>query len=325
MCSKELWLSTLVEVSRQFSRADEATQGKRRTSEPWPQDQWSECFKILVYEMPESVRTAVSEKDDLVFFVSLEDQSVLTRRKTASLPDIGSPLDWKASVMLYLIMHTEYHCIFALHTDTADGRSHVQSNCTATNRCLALPHLSSSTVSSMVFHVQDLLTPMHVERAAFPVPPGVHVPSVDRTHSETNDSIDTSLIFTLEADIKNSWDPSEGPNGNAEETCDVVSCGMVSLQQLESSCLPRNQRPTTIADKFLRLFSPPLPKSESNNPCSSNDGIVQLVDPSGAVVFRVSVLEAQSAYILRVLDISVIDIDIFAKSLFQSLYQRLRQ
>jgi len=190
---RRMWMSTLTELSRQISgRGD-------KEGEPWPQQQWFECFKILVYEIP---KVEVSTKDDLIFFVPLAfcGKGVMTRRRTEEPPCFEDSVDWKSTVAMYVVMHTEYQCSMSIQKEntTVHGAA-----------CVALPHVSSDTV---VFETQDLMPPLHLEHP----------------------SVDCAIVFYLKADMISSWIPkSLLSGGDAGET--IVSCGKVTMGQLQSS------------------------------------------------------------------------------------------
>lgn len=184
---QSVWLSTLTEVCRQIS----GQQGQ--TGEAWPQQQWFECFKILVYDMP---KTDVPIKDDLIFCVALDGKNVTTRRRAQEPPPFQDSVDWKSTVAMYIMIHTEYHCTMSIHDTIMQG-----------NACMAMPHVSRDTV---VFEIQDLMPPLHLE----------HMTG------------EKAIVFYLKADITSSWIPKSLRGGDAVEI--ILSSGKVTMKQLQS-------------------------------------------------------------------------------------------
>lgn len=90
----------------------------------------TKCIICLqMFETPEAVQATLAPKDDMVFFVKRERKhghespsksyTVLIRRKTKTKfpadllwgSEIGQMIEWKESLKLCLLMHTEYTCV----------------------------------------------------------------------------------------------------------------------------------------------------------------------------------------------------------------------
>lgn len=302
----DMWLSTLAEICRQVTRDrhDDAC------GEPWPQHQWFQCFKVLVYDMPESEISGT--KDDLVFFISLSHRrDVMTRRKTKTQPLFEDTVDWKASVILYVIMHTEYHCTMTCDTIVPQSRSsdmsqRSQGDVTSHgNACLALPHMDLSCNSGLVFDVRDVMAPLHVGKP---------------------DGRTLNMVFTLQADLTSSWIPNACKIHDTGDTQHMVtlSSGAVPVDQLHAahgwgastSVVPHSSVRTFI-DTMVRNISGDRRTSGSTSP----DGMVlELVDPTQTAVYTISL---SSSDVIRVCDVRVMDFDGFASSLCRALYRRL--
>ena len=278
---RSVWLATLAEVARQLSTPHQ----QQTPSEPWPQRQWFECFTILVYEIPES---EVSVKDDLVFFVSSNGKDVMTRRKTRRQDCVyQDTIDWKSTVTMHIMMHTEYQCIVSsFHTNSNTGNTRALSH---GNACLALPHVRSNAM--MVFEIEGLMSPLHLRG---------HVPH-------------DSIHFSLKADIQSSWIPKsivQGTVSCSRETA-CVSSGNVTVEQLQRG---GNSREQSLVRTFLDTVIPSF---------SGRSSTLELVDPHQTVVYRISLVKGSSENVVTVLGMHVIDLERFSTRIFQSLYNQL--
>lgn len=272
---KSVWLATLTEVARQLS-----THQQQAPAEPWPQRQWFECFTILVYEIPES---EVSVKDDLVFFVSSNGKDVMTRRKTQELPVYQDTVDWKSTVTMHIMMHTEYQCIVSsFHNTTGNNRTLSHGNA-----CLALPHVRSNTM--MVFEIEGLMSPLHLRG---------HVPH-------------DSIRFSLKADIQSSWIPKSVVQCTVTREPACVSSGNVTVEQLQRG---GNSREQSLVRTFLDTVIPSF---------SGRSSTLELVDPHQTVVYRISLVKGPSEDVVTVLGMHVIDFERFSTQISQSLYSEL--
>jgi hypothetical protein len=260
---ESVWLSTLTEVSRQIS----GQQGQ--TGEPWPQQQWFECFKILVYDIS---KTDVPTKDDLIFFVALDGKNVTTRRRTQEPPSFQDSVDWKSTVAMYIMIHTEYHCTMSV-CETNETIVHG-------NACMALPHVSRDTV---VFEIQDLMPPLHLEHMA----------------------VEIAILFNVKADIVSSWIPKSSRRGDAVET--ILSSGKVTMDQLKSV-----MRSPSFFHAIVQAVIP-----------STDETSIELTDPMQTVVYKVSMTTGLSADVMRLCTMHVVDLERFSTFLFQSLYREL--
>ena len=278
---RSVWLATLTEVARQLSTPHQ----QQAPAEPWPQRQWFECFTILVYEIPES---EVSVKDDLVFFVSSNGKDVTTRRKTPREYCVyQDTVNWKSTVTMHIMMHTEYQCIVSsFHNDSNTGNTRTLSH---GNACLALPHVRSSTM--MVFEIEGLMSPLHLRS---------HVPH-------------DSIHFSLKADIQSSWIPKsivQGTVSYSRETA-CVSSGTVTVEQLQCG---GNTREQSLVQTFLDTVIPSF---------SGRSSTLELVDPHQTVVYRISLVKGLSENVVTVLGMHVIDLQRFSTQISQSLYNEL--
>lgn len=273
---RSVWLATLTEVARQLSTPHQ----QQTPAEAWPQRQWFECFNILMYEIPES---EVSVKDDLVFFVSSNGKDVMTRRKTREPPVYQDTVDWKSTVTMHIMMHTEYQCIVSsFHTNTIAENNRTLSH---GNACLALPHVSSNTM--MVFEIEGLMSPLHLRG---------HLPY-------------DGIMFSLKADIQSSWIPKSILQGSVTMETACVSSGKVTVEQLQ--CGNREQ-------SLVRAFLDAVIPSPSRRSTT-----LELIDPHQTVVYRISLVKGPSEDVVTVLGMQVIDVERFSTRVFQSLYSEL--
>ena len=246
--SEEIWISTLREVSRQLCQQPsfesildvcggrELSQQDIQGYEAWPQEQWYQSFRILVYEMPESIEGATLKKDDLVFFVVEQQdggsQRVLTRRRNANNempPDVDRlservtyTVDWKQSLVLYIIMHTEYRFGMVVGAaESLDAAIHAVMGCQnlsqskghALHSCLALPTLASGATTNVIFPLEDVFQEIHIEMEM---------------------GAGTCLALVLGADIVHSWTLTGHPREKTKELS-IVFSGFVPISQLKEN------------------------------------------------------------------------------------------
>jgi hypothetical protein len=264
--SEEIWISTLREVSRQLCQepsfesildvcgGDELSHLDILGHEPWPQEQWYQSFKILVYEMPKSIERVTLKKDDLVFFVvEQEDRSaprVLTRRRNASNempPDVDRlsgtaayVVDWKQSLVLYIIMHTEYRFgVVVGPAGSLDAAIHAvmgsqnlsESKGHAVHSCLALPTLASDVTSEIIFPLEDVLRRIEIEM--------------------TMDA-GTCVALVLGADIVHSWTVTSHQSRKTKDMS-IVFSGFVPISQLKENLVSPITKKRGIPAPFEKL------------------------------------------------------------------------
>lgn len=117
MVSVEVWKATLIEVKRQallyLEDADWVhvkNDFRAMGSTVWPAAQWQTALEILFCQIPLEIQSLQPHKDDLLFFVLEKENIVIPRRRSTQLPqDVDrSRIDWRASVLLNIVIQTEY-------------------------------------------------------------------------------------------------------------------------------------------------------------------------------------------------------------------------
>ncbi|KAI8103580.1 hypothetical protein M9435_004915 [Picochlorum sp. BPE23] len=208
----DLWYATLAEVARQIMMIHsepgitvDASQASC-VSEPWPETQWQTAFKILVFEMPTALQSSAAQKDDLVFLLDTRKKRVITRRRkkdpSALLDEFSNAddvIDWKASVMMYIIMHTTFR--FSAMVDTV---KHLDSRIQSAMKCSGMLSCPSGEVSRTTTAHSVLPTEaVFRESSAYP----------DIVFLNLEDTLDSSIVLgrdmcfacVLGADVQHSW------------------------------------------------------------------------------------------------------------------------
>lgn len=222
----DLWFATLAEVSRQIMLVHSDlginvdASHESCASEPWPETQWQTAFKILVFEMPTALQSSVAQKDDLVFLLDTKRKKVITRRRkkdpSALLDEFSNAddvIDWKASVMMYIIMHTTFR-FSALVDNVNQLDSHIQSAMKhsagadepAGSGLLSCP--SQNVSRTMTAH--SVLPTEAVFRESSPYPDIVFLNLEDTLHSSIVLGRNMCFACVLGADVQYSWSVSSG-------------------------------------------------------------------------------------------------------------------
>lgn len=240
----DLWFATLVEVSRQIVLHSEVVDV---ASEPWPETQWQTAFRILVFEVPTGLASAAAEKDDLIFLLDTKRKRVITRRRkkdpAALLEEFASTdvIDWKASVMMYIIMHTTFQ--FSALVDSVsrlDSSIHSVMKYGSSSVDAPSGSLPGSSEVSAATTAHCVLPTEAVFRQSSAYPDIVFMNLEDTLHSNILLRKNNCFACVLGADVQHSWGVSSGHytpgyHTHASGALIQVFSGYVTFDQIHSA------------------------------------------------------------------------------------------